>query len=162
MTYRDMRSDSQLVLTQSLLDRLIDESPGASDPATTHQQSLRQFKAGLKRDLEWLLNTRRTAEPIAEELREASRSVFGFGLPDIASLAVDSTEDRARLGHMLESAIARFEPRLDGVRVTMEPPTPLSRRLRFHIEGLLRVDPAPEQIDFDTVLELASGQYLVK
>ncbi len=157
-----MRSESQLVLTQSLLDRLIDESPGAGDPASTYPQSLRQFKAGLRRDLEWLLNTRQTVEPIAEELHETARSVFNFGLVDVASLVVDSAEDRARLARMLETTIARFEPRLDGVRVIMEPPTALSRRLRFHIEALLRVDPAPEQIDFDTVLELASGQYEVK
>ncbi len=157
-----MRSESQLVLTQSLLDRLIDESPGTGDPTTTYQQSLRQFKAGLKRDLEWLLNTRQTPGLFTEGLRETSRSVLNYGLLDMTSLAVDSVEDRARLTRMLETTIARFEPRLAGVRVTMEPPTPLSRRLRFHIEALLQVDPAPEQIDFDTVLELASGQYEVK
>ncbi len=157
-----MRSESQLVLTQSLLDRLLDESPGTGDPAITYPQSLRQFKAGLKRDLEWLLNTRQTAAPITERLREVAASVVNYGLVDVASLAVDSEQDRARLGRMLETAIARFEPRLEGVRVTLEPPSPLLRRLRFHIEGLLRVDPAPEQIDFDTVLELASGQYEVK
>ncbi len=157
-----MRSESQPVLTQSLLDRLIDDSPGAGDPAITYQQSLRQFKAGLKRDLEWLLNTRQAAEPIAEELRETACSVVNYGLLDVASLIVDSAEDRARLARMLEATIARFEPRLDGVRISMEAPTPLSRRLRFHIEGLLRIDPGPEQIDFDTVLELASGQYEVK
>ncbi len=157
-----MRSEAQLVLTQSLLDRLIDESPGRADSPLTYSQSLRLFKAGLKRDLEWLLNTRQSAEPIAESLREVAASVINYGLLDVASVTVDSAEDRARLARMLESTIARFEPRLDGVRVKMEPPTPLSRRLRFHIEALLRVDPAPEQIDFDTVLELASGQYEVK
>ncbi len=29
--------------------------------------------------------------------------------------------------------------------------------LRFVIEGLLRVDPAPEYVTFDTVLELVTG-----
>jgi predicted component of type VI protein secretion system len=34
--------------------------------------------------------------------------------------------------------------------------------LRFRIEGLARIDPAPEQVTFDTVLELTSGEYQVK
>jgi type VI secretion system protein ImpF len=34
--------------------------------------------------------------------------------------------------------------------------------LRFQIEGLLIMDPAPEHISFDTVLQLASGEYQVK
>ncbi len=157
-----MRSEAQLVLTQSLLDRLIDESPGRADSPLTYSQSLRLFKAGLKRDLEWLLNTRQSAEAMPPGLREVAASVLNYGLVDVASVAIDSDADRARLARMLEATIARFEPRLDGIRVTMEPPTPLSRRLRFHIEALLHVDPTPEQIDFDTVLELASGQYEVK
>jgi len=34
--------------------------------------------------------------------------------------------------------------------------------LRFQIQGLLRIDPAPERVTFDTVLELTSGEYQVK
>jgi type VI secretion system protein ImpF len=34
--------------------------------------------------------------------------------------------------------------------------------LRFQIEGLLDMDPAPERISFDTVLQLSSGEYQVK
>jgi type VI secretion system protein ImpF len=37
-----------------------------------------------------------------------------------------------------------------------------ARTLRFVIEGLLRIDPAPEHISFDTTLELTSGEYAVK
>jgi len=36
------------------------------------------------------------------------------------------------------------------------------RQLRFQIEGLLLMDPAPELISFDTVLQLSSGEYQVK
>ena len=34
--------------------------------------------------------------------------------------------------------------------------------LRFQIEGMLMMDPAPEQVSFDTVLQIASGEYQVK
>ena len=36
------------------------------------------------------------------------------------------------------------------------------RELRFVVEALLKMDPNPEQVVFDTVLELASGDYSVK
>jgi type VI secretion system protein ImpF len=34
--------------------------------------------------------------------------------------------------------------------------------LRFRIDALLRVDPAPEPVTFDAVLQLNTQQYLVK
>jgi len=36
------------------------------------------------------------------------------------------------------------------------------RELRFLIEAVLRMDPNPEPVVFDTVLEFSSGEYDVK
>ena len=44
----------------------------------------------------------------------------------------------------------------------VEPLAESARNLHFKIEALLIMDPAPERISFDTVLELASGQYKVE
>jgi type VI secretion system protein ImpF len=63
----------------------------------------------------------------------------------------------------LETAIAIFEPRLVDVKVTpVDISTTTTRVMRFQIEGLLLMDPAPEQVSFDTVLQLTSGEYQVK
>ena len=63
----------------------------------------------------------------------------------------------------MEAALATFEPRLRSVRVTLVPVRDTtSRVLRFQIEGMLRLEPAPERVTFDTVLELTSGEYEVK
>ena len=68
-----------------------------------------------------------------------------------------------RLLQMVESTIAMFEPRLIRVKVT---PLAATRGavhvVRFQIEGMLVMDPEPEHISFDTVLQLSSGQYEVK
>jgi type VI secretion system protein ImpF len=40
--------------------------------------------------------------------------------------------------------------------------TGATRTLRFRIEGMLVMDPAPEHVSFDTVLELTSGGYEVR
>ena len=95
---------------------------------------------------------------------ELQASLYNYGLPDITSLAVQSTKDQARLARVIEKIIAVFEPRLQGVRVTMEPDNDATntKMLRFYIEGLLRMDPAPERISFDTMLELTSCSYQVK
>ena len=64
---------------------------------------------------------------------------------------------------MVEETLAFYEPRLTNVRVRqVETQVSGTRSLRFQIEGLLLMDPAPEQIYFDTLLQLNSGEYQVK
>jgi len=158
------RWEPEQTVTQSVLERLIDRDPGSSsEPPPTRAQSVRQLKGSLRRDLEWLLNTRRTPEAVGSEFRELERSLYNFGLPDVASLSWDSNRDRMRLARMLEQTIATFEPRLRNIKVvTLEAAPGAQQVVRFQIEGLLDMDPSPELISFDTVLQLSSGEYRVK
>lgn len=157
------RNDPDSTVTLTLLDRLIDNDPKVRDePMMSRVQSVRQLKASLKRDLEWLLNTRRNPEEVSDKESELYRSLYNFGLPDLTNFGLHSTDDQSRLAWMLEETISIFEPRLEGVKVAMQPVSPGSRQLRFQIEGLLKMDPAPERVSFDTVLELTSGAYQVK
>jgi type VI secretion system protein ImpF len=157
------RRDPEQNVTQSVLERLIDREAGMSDGRVSYAQSVRQLKISLRRDIEWLLNTRRTPEPAGKNLPELQNSLFNFGLPDVTSLSYESSGDRTRLLQMVESTIATFEPRLTRVKATpLEPVRGAVHVLRFQIEGMLMMDPEPEHISFDTVLLLASGQYDVK
>jgi len=150
-------------VTLSVLDRLIDRDPKHSAEAPlTRPQSLRELKAALKRDLEWLLNTRRTIEPASDTARETVRSVYHYGFEDLSSKSVLSGKDQSELVREMEAVIALFEPRLKRAKVRMEPVKGNYRDLRFVIEGLLCMDPAPEPVRFDTVLELGKGAYEVK
>jgi len=150
-------------VTLSVLDRLIDDDPkNRSEAPLTRAQSLRILKAGLRRDLEWLLNTRRTIDPAPESARETARSVYHYGFSDISSRSVLSTRDHNDLVREMESAIAVFETRLKRARVRLEPVQSGLRVLRFVIEGLLCMDPAPEPVVFDTLLELGKGEYEVR
>jgi type VI secretion system protein ImpF len=149
----------------SLLDRLTDEHPELStDPAMGFQESRDRLLISLRRDLEWLLNTHRGAEADPEAFEELRRSVYHYGVPDISSVSHGSADAQARLLRQVKEAIVAFEPRLTNVRVSEAPAPPgeVRREVRFIIHGLLRVDPNPEQVVFDTVLELASGEYEVK
>ena len=155
--------DSDKSIQQPVLDRLFDFEPQSRVEAPlTREQQLRQLKASLRRDLEWLLNSRRTPDPVPEAYRHLTDSVYCYGLPDTGSFALLSSREQQRFLRALESTLARFEPRLQTVRVSMQTPGPHTRVLRFHIDGLLKLDPVPERICFDTVLQLASGQYEVE
>ena len=148
----------------SLLDRLTDYDPrSTAESRVGYLESARQYRASLQRDLEWLLNTRRTPIEPPEGLEELGRSMYCFGLPDLTSVSRDSPEGRERLLRRVEEAIAMFEPRLTNVRISMaEMQSENHRReLRFHVEGTLLMDPTPEQVMFDTVLHFASGEYEV-
>lgn len=147
----------------SVLDRLIDEDPKRGVEAQlTRSQSLQKMKDALRRDLEWLLNTRRTLDAAEYSGRELQGTLFDYGLPDITSFSTRSAKDQTRLLKSIESALAAFEPRLLGVRVSLQPMEGSTRVLHFMIDGMLRVDPAPEHVYFDTVLEVSTGEYAVK
>src|SRR5579883_2349319 len=79
----------------SVFDRLIDDEPKTRTEAPpTRVQSMRELKAALRRDLEWLLNTRQPLYPPPDGSEELPRSLYNYGLPDITSMSVSSIEDR--------------------------------------------------------------------
>ena len=124
-------------------------------------QAIRALKSSLWRDLNALLNTKRREQEIPEEFVEANRSLLVYGLPDFSSFGVMNPRDQNRLRRAIETAIRRFEPRLEKVTVTIEPPIATDPGLRFRIDGMLRVEPASEPVSFETVLQPDSGRFVV-
>jgi type VI secretion system protein ImpF len=153
-----VRANTEALVTQSVLDRLMD----VDEWPATRAQSLRYFREALKRDVEWLLNTRRPPIKNIGKFERARATMVNYGLSDITALGLSSASDQNRLRKALEQCLHEFEPRLKDVVVTLEESQTADRRLRFHVEGLMRINPAPEEISFDTVLELSSGEYTVK
>ena len=153
---------TQRTIQPSLIDRLIDREPeNRKEAQEMRNQSLRELKDAVRRDLEWLLNSRRSPAEPPESAKELWRSVYCFGLPDITGASLSSGDDRQRLARMVEAAIATYEPRLQNVTVSMKPVAGEIHVLRFQIEGLLRTEPAPARVFFDTTLELTKGEYEV-
>lgn len=184
-----------LLVTLSVFDRLVDEAPvkelaegefesresrGARlraegidpkrlDPPMSRKESKDRLKAAVRRDLEWLLNSRRVADNPSEDLTEVNRSVYVYGLPDISSVSLARYEDQQELLGAIHRAIAIFEPRLREVKVI--PVTGFNsrrgershvQRLDFRIEALLLMDPAPEHISFDTTFDTIHQSYRIK
>jgi type VI secretion system protein ImpF len=162
---KSIRTQPNSAVTLSVFDRLTDNEPKSPtvEAPLTRAESVRLLRAAVRRDLEWLLNTRRTPDDPGSSMPETENSVYNYGLPDFSTYAIASPKDQSRLVRSLQGAVKTFEPRLTNVRVTPVEINPKGlRTMRIRIEGLLMMDPAPEHISFDTMLQLTTGDFRVK
>lgn len=157
-----IRSDQPLV--PSVLDRLLDDDPGvSSEPAKNRSQMLRELKLSVRRDIESLLNARRRNVSLPPGLAELANSLLTYGVPDFSGTGPATDAQRNTFCRMLEGVIKQGEPRLLRVSVSLVPDADaLDRTLRFRIDALLRADPSPEPVVFDSALEPATHQFAVQ
>ena len=146
----------------SILDRLIDLEPGVSrEPVQYRLLTVGRAKASVVRDLENLLNTKRSVWAPPAAYREVNNSVFVYGLQDFTSQNPRSPMVRQQLRQQIERIISRFEPRLKNVKVNLEMAAQNERNLRFRITALLVVDPVTEPVTFDTFFDVSRGEYVI-
>jgi type VI secretion system protein ImpF len=146
----------------SLLDRLIDDDPGNSRESVQYRLlDVRQVKAFVVRDLENLLNSRRSITVLPPQFRELENSVATYGLKDFTAKNTDSQKLRQDIRKDVERSIARFEPRLKNVKVDLETGTKKERNLSFRISAMLVVDPIREPVAFDTYFDSIRKEYVV-
>ena len=151
------RTKSEVLVTQSLVDRLT----SYEDWPTTRNASLRMYRDGIKRDVEWLLNSRKPVVAEVEAYPNAARSVFNFGLPELTSFSGANT-DASTVLMSIRNTLLNYEPRISDPRVFLVRTDVLSRSLRFHVEGKLMFENGVEDISFDTVMEVTTGGIEVK
>lgn len=158
------RTELDRAVLGSVLDRLTDEAPREpADPHISREESARRFRQSVLRDLDWLLNTRRTSI-LADAEGQLHDSVYEFGLRDFSGMSTSTADWRQRLLDDVQDAIRRFEPRLANINVELSDASanPATHQVRFVISATLLMDPSPEQVVFDTLLEVASGTYQVE
>lgn len=146
----------------SILDKLIDCEPDNSqESVTVRMQSLRDIEASVVRDIENLLNTRRTIHPPPSTLHEVSNSLYMYGLRDFTNENPNSAQVIQKLRREIAQTLALFEPRLKNVVVHAETKDNTRRDLHFRIAGTLVVKPLAEPIVFDIRVDHNKGEYLV-
>jgi type VI secretion system protein ImpF len=154
-------------LLPSLLDRLLDDEPEARQEPSWRQASvIRSIRDGLCRDLQNLLNARRSLSALPDRYSELPTSLVNYGLPDLQSREIRDDHQFTRLAVLIEEAIRSFEPRLQGVRVTRvvagDDTREADRHVRFEIEAVLVVEPLRESVFFSSSLDVTSGEFDVK
>jgi type VI secretion system protein ImpF len=132
----------------SILDRLILEE----------NSYLNQFRAGLRRDLEDLLNTVIRARSIPNYLEELDQSIANFGIPDLLTANVSTNAEQDKLILQIKKIIEKNEPRL--VNVTIIDTSDKQERsnifyLRIIAETI--IDNNTEEIVFDSKIDSVTG-----
>jgi len=124
-------------------ERLLERIARLEVPRTASAESgLNRAIDSVIRHLQRMLNTRLGSVPIADD----------FGIPDITSFQGEDLADTTTgIAEAIRRFIARYEPRLDKVRVTVEPEGKDVLSLRFKLEAVLvRNNQAP--VIFETVV----------
>jgi type VI secretion system protein ImpF len=154
------RLDPDVMLMPSIIDRLIDPTSGGT--IARRGYTVEQMIDAVRRDLEDLMNTRRTNPYLPTEFVEVLNSIEAYGMPDLTSLNAITMQQREAIGRVIESIVQQFEPRLKDIHATLlDTGQKVERSLRFHIEARLALEPAPE-VAFETVLELTTGHASVR
>jgi type VI secretion system protein ImpF len=164
-TDRDQRIEQSRRVQLPLLDRLVDDSPDATKEAPLSEtEALNRVRRSVRRDLEALLNAQRRWRSWPDGYRELAVSPVGYGLADFSAGAFNEAAQREGLRAQIEQMIRRFEPRLDRVRVVLVDAknNALEATLHLRIEALLRVEPAPEPIAFDTLIDAGTTEVQIK
>jgi type VI secretion system protein ImpF len=148
----------------SVLDRLLDDAPKIREEVPlAPSKAAQRLRQAVRRDLEWLLNTRRDNAELGDEFEQLKSSIYAYGLPDFSSFGMGAKQAESRVRLALQQVLQTFEPRLMHVTVT---PTGTDkdekkRVLNFRITALLRVDPEPEPVSYETVLEVSRGEFRI-
>ncbi|MCW8128146.1 type VI secretion system baseplate subunit TssE [Microbulbifer halophilus] len=138
-------------LLAPVLDRLL-ESSRNMDMHQPHQV-LRQLREGVRRDLEYLFNTRFCCVSAPESHKSLEDSNINYGLPDLSTVNLSSIDSRKRFCRDIEKTILRFEPRIRSVKVTTQDKIDVEDpSIRFRVEAVLHINPAAEVIVFDSAL----------
>ncbi|OYX73644.1 MAG: hypothetical protein B7Y95_08470 [Rhizobiales bacterium 32-66-11] len=140
-----MRRPEQLApLGLSLVDRLLDAD----------RPTVAAFRDGLRRDLEELLNTDRRVIGWAADLTELDTSLVNFGVMCLSTVNLSTEQRRAQVVEEIGDIIRQWEPRLANMRVSAVPNVDSSdRSLRMRIEAEILIEPSPEPMIFDTLID---------
>ena len=146
-------------LLPSLLDRLFDDEPDQStEPLWRGSYRVDDLREHVRRDLEFLLNTRHGRADLLAPGRELAVSTLAYGLPDFTGMIGGGLEAREHSRSSVERAIRAYEPRLQNVRVdAVDAENQFDRNVRLSIRAMLCVNPIEEPVMFDTTVESASG-----
>lgn len=137
------------IVTQSLIDRLIDDDPqGSSDAHESEDEAIARYKVALRRDLESLLNTKRPWLPVVDRYPGMDRTVVGYGIPDLSTEDMSVPAVRERVRRVITQVIREHEPRLSEIDIEMDE-GPTSRGMRLRISAVLNITQSEETVVYE-------------
>lgn len=158
--------------TPSLIDRLSADEPDFYDSSDVDaggklrrnankaksREAVRRYEDSVRRDLEWLFNSRRVKDDRLERYPQLRSSIFCYGIPDLNSEDPTRTRDKDELLHNMEDAVARFDRRLRDLTIEFGSAVLGSHLLHFQIAGVVMMDPVPAEVAFQSSLDPTNGE----
>ncbi len=150
-------------LQPCLLDRLFDDEPRRlSESRHEKVVSIKRFMEGIKRDIEWLLNSSSHFYNLDEQYSEVGTSVLNYGIRDFTGLSSENL-DLKTLENVIHESLTAFEPRLIAdeleVKAIRSSGSSLTKvnALSFEIYGKIWADPLPQDFVLRTEASLDTG-----
>lgn len=153
-------------LQPCLLDRLFDDEPRRlSEGKQEKVISLSRFKAGVKRDIEWLLNSKSRFSHLDDgRYGEIKTSVLNFGMRDLTGLSSENLQ-LSILEGIVRDALIEFEPRILPETLSVRYVESLDdsqethkiNALDFEISGKIWAEPLPQDFLLRTEMSLENG-----
>lgn len=138
-----------------LFERLVDQQPHQREEAQPFRVLTRAaLRESVRREVERLLNTRC---PFPDGFLPGERTVIDYGLADFSALSPASEPDRRLLAQELTRAIEAYEPRLQHVRVLIEPDPQNGNRGIGRIQAQLVVGRFQEPVSFPLLIRPREG-----
>lgn len=147
------------------LQQQLDQVRAQLSVLTTSVSSLKEIRACVKRDLDWLLNASQYApQEDLDGYPDVASSVVNYGMPDLTGKTVSGFDQR-QMERLLKQVIVNFEPRIIrktlSVRVITDKTLFDHNALVFEIEGELLAEPQPLHLHLRTEFELEDGNVSV-
>jgi type VI secretion system protein ImpF len=132
----------------SFIDRLIN----------LDQTVANQFRAGLRRDLEDLLNTSIRARGFPDYLGELDQSLINFGIKDLLTTNLSTASERDGVILYIQKTIEKYEPRLMNISiVNISDKESRSHTLALRIIAETIIDNNLEEIIFNSKIDISTG-----
>lgn len=152
------------LVARSVFDRLLDDAPQTrEDPPRSVKEQAREMREMIRRDLQALLNTRRSPMNAGPALTELKNALSSYGVDGILSANLVSDVAKLQLARAIERRISMFETRLSAVTVTiMKNRNEGDRALRLRIRANFLLQEGSPPISFESHVDPSTQQFLVE
>jgi len=138
-------------VTVSLLSRLEKTLP--QTVKRENHDDMTTVLSHIRRDLETLLNTKRSDIPISHKRPWVNQSIIQFGMPDFMNLNFAQEQGQFQLCQLIKQTIELFEPRIHDVMVFIESETVIHSTLSVTIQGNIKHNNQHHECLFESLLD---------
>lgn len=156
--------ENNINIKTPLLNSLYDENPEQNNETRESKYlNPEQLQNDIKENLETLLNSRNPGLVWSNQYEEISGSVLNFGIIDFMQNNFSNKEAQIELCRNIEVIIRNFEPRLQGINVSLvDNDVSIERLLKIRIEANINIMPTSIPAVFESQLDINNNSFHIR